>query len=309
VNYSTLPSMEEIKLEAKELRTNDPSIKNHAASLEVLSAKYNYKNWNTLRSAIEKEKYYMRPKSDEWYDCHARMEFNEVSFTNLFFLDLPALVLFNAKYRAHRRLEKVVGLAILFSEDKEGPEYFFYYRDYLPDKKKLDIGGTIDEILGFIPMYLFSPPSKYNPESSNKQERYLAFKEEILRESRSSLFALLVDNSTSEESPGVDADVLSVAEVVDVMHSLDDEFYRLADHETLPYEIRFQEDTAQIPAGTFAIFSDEGVKFMVKELTKIIGEPSKGIFETYGRIIYLNEEAREKSSFFSLYMKNLKELS
>jgi len=51
---TTLPSIEDFKKEAKQLREKDETIKGHMNSLHILARKYGYKNWNTIRPELLK---------------------------------------------------------------------------------------------------------------------------------------------------------------------------------------------------------------------------------------------------------------
>lgn len=51
---TTLPSIENFKKEARQLREKDETIKSHTKSLNILARKYGYKNWNTIRPELLK---------------------------------------------------------------------------------------------------------------------------------------------------------------------------------------------------------------------------------------------------------------
>jgi len=309
MNYAKLPSIQEAKSEAKQLRLENPLIKNHAASLEALAKKYKYKNWNILRAAIEKEKYLMRPKSTEWYEQHTRIVLDDPPAT-LFSFGLRDFVLYNARLRGHRRKDKVLGLNIFFSGDML--RSVLYSAHDIPDENELDLGGTIDEILGFLPRFLFESTKTPAPyEEMKKQEKFDRIKEVTIRPFRESLFEGIIRSDLEEELPGDESDIFAMAETIDVMHTLDDEFYPLfsKSDKDIPYELYFQEKTAFIPEGSFSIFSDKDIEFAVSELKRRLGNTQKGVFETYGRVVFLNPEARERSNFFTLCVRDLKEAS
>lgn len=47
-----LPTMKELKDEARKLRSQNPEITSHNAALDLVSHKYGYKNWKTIRPKL-----------------------------------------------------------------------------------------------------------------------------------------------------------------------------------------------------------------------------------------------------------------
>lgn len=48
-----LPTMKELKDEARKLRSQNPEITSHNAALDLVSHKYGYKNWKTIRPLLQ----------------------------------------------------------------------------------------------------------------------------------------------------------------------------------------------------------------------------------------------------------------
>ena len=53
MSKTTLPSLEEFKQQAKDLKKSNTEIKNYSEALEVLAKEYGYRNWNTLQPILE----------------------------------------------------------------------------------------------------------------------------------------------------------------------------------------------------------------------------------------------------------------
>ncbi len=53
IDEDTLPTRQEFKDEARQLRKDNPEITSHGAALHLLSKKYGYNNWNYLSTILK----------------------------------------------------------------------------------------------------------------------------------------------------------------------------------------------------------------------------------------------------------------
>lgn len=58
IDQNTLPTMQEFKDEARQLRKDNPNISNHTTALNLLSKKYGSKNWTIMRTMLKDEPQY-----------------------------------------------------------------------------------------------------------------------------------------------------------------------------------------------------------------------------------------------------------
>ena len=149
MSKTTLPSLEEFKQQAKDLKKSNTEIKNYSEALEVLAKKYGYRNWNTLQPILESEH-------------NNTVEENAIIVLgNLF---IGRAVKYNRKWVLVNE-----GISLDFSPDLHDEHLWFQIKDNIFLNRKVPKGKEA-----------FAEIEKSTTRSKTKEILEIAFKEEML---------------------------------------------------------------------------------------------------------------------------------